>query len=358
MGPGPSDAHPRVLQAMATPLIGHLDPQFIEMMNETRAMLQEIMRTKNEMTFAVSAPGSAGMETCLVNLLEPNDTALICVHGVFGNRMADIAERCGAQAVRVDAPWGQPIDPALVEEAMKTCKPKIVAIVHAETSTGVLQPLERISELAHAANALFVVDAVTSLGGVDVRVDDWEIDALYSGTQKCLSAPPGMSPITFNARAMEVVRSRKTKVQSWFLDLNLVSGYVTGGAKRSYHHTAPVSSAYALREALCLVLEEGLENRFARHRRNHERLHDGLAELGIGFVVEEQFRLPQLNTVWVPAGADDAAVRGRLLSDFNIEIGGGLGDFAGKAWRIGLMGHSSSPNHVDMLLSALREILA
>ncbi len=342
---------------MATPLIGHLDPEFVTIMDEIRAMLQQVMRTKNEMTFAVSAPGSAGMETCLVNLLAPGDTALVCIHGVFGNRMADIVERCGAKLVRVDAPWGEAIDPARVEEALKTCRPRLVAIVHAETSTGVLQPLERISELTHAAGAIFVVDAVTSLGGVDVRVDDWEIDALYSGTQKCLSAPPGMSPVTFSPRAMDMVRNRAAKVQSWFLDLNLVAGYVTGGAQRSYHHTAPVSSAFALHEALRLVLEEGLEARFERHRRNHRSLRDGLEMLGIRFVVDEPYRLPQLNAVWVPEGADDAAVRGRLLSEYNIEIGAGLGDFAGKAWRIGLMGCSSTPNHVNMLLSALREIL-
>ncbi len=357
MGPGPSDAPPSVLRAMAAPLIGHLDPQLIVVMDEVKAMLQAIMRTKNEMTFAVSAPGSAGMEACLVNLLEPGDEAVVCVHGVFGNRMSDIVERCGARLCRVDAPWGRPIDPAQVKEALETCKPKLVAIVHAETSTGVLQPLEAISRLAHDAGALFVVDAVTSLGGVDVRVNEWRIDALYSGTQKCLSAPPGLSPITFSDAAIKAVKNRKTPVQSWFLDLNLVGAYVTGGAKRTYHHTAPVSSMFALHEALRLVLEEGLEARFARHRRNHERLVAGLDELNIEFIVEAPYRLPQLNAVKIPAGVDDALVRSRLLNEYHIEIGAGLGDFAGKAWRIGLMGASSTPNHVNMLLSALKNIL-
>lgn len=355
MGPGPSDAHPRVLRAMATPLIGHLDPQFIEIMDDVKAMLQEIFRTRNEMTFAVSAPGSAGMETCLVNLLEPGDEALVCTGGVFGNRMSDIVERCGARLTRVDAAWGTPIEPAAVKDALQNSKPKLVAIVHAETSTGVLQPLEEISRLTREAGALFVVDAVTSLGGVDVRVDDWSIDAIYSGSQKCLSAPPGLSPVSFSARAMEAVKKRKTKVQSWFLDLSLVSSY-WAGAKRTYHHTAPVSSIYALREALRLVLEEGLEARFERHRRNHELLREGLEELGFEFIVAPEYRLPQLNTVRIPAGLEDAPVRARLLNDYNIEIGAGLGEFAGKAWRIGLMGCSSTENHVNMLLAALRKI--
>ncbi len=356
MGPGPSDVHPAVLRAMSIPLIGHLDPQFIETMDDIRLMTQQILRTENEMTFAVSAPGSAGMETCLVNLLEPGDDAVVCVNGVFGNRMCDIVERCGATLHRIDAAWGTPIDPVQVEEVLKTCAPKIVAIVHAETSTGVLQPLEEISKLTHNAGALFVVDAVTSMGGVDVRVDDWGIDALYSGSQKCLSAPPGISPVTFSPGAMKVVTNRKTKVQSWFLDLNLVSSYVTGGAKRAYHHTAPVSSMFALHEALRLVLEEGLEARFERHRQSHELLKAGLVELGIEFIVEEQYRLPQLNTVRIPEGMDDAQTRSRLLNDYNIEIGAGLGDFAGVAWRIGLMGCSSTKNHVNMLLAALKQI--
>jgi len=356
MGPGPSGVHPRVLQAMATPLIGHLDPEFLAIMDDVKAMLQQVFRTRNDLTFTVSAPGSAGMETCLVNLLEPGDEALVCVNGVFGGRMADIVERCGAKLVRVDAPWGEPVDPAQVKAALETCEPKLVAVVHAETSTGVLQPLQEIGRLARDAGALFVVDAVTSLGGTDVRVDDWEIDAIYSGTQKCLSAPPGLSPVSFSPRAVQVLENRKTKVQSWFLDMNMVRNY--WGAQRAYHHTAPVSSIFALREALRLVLEEGLEARFERHRRNHELLRDGLEELGFGFVVAPQYRLPMLNAVKIREGLEDAPARRRLLNEYNIEIGAGLGEFAGKVWRIGLMGCSSTENHVNVLLAALRKMLS
>ena len=356
MGPGPSNVHPRVLKAMATPLIGHLDPEFLGVMDDIKQMLQQTFQTKNHLTFAVSAPGSAGMETCLVNLLEPGDEALICVNGVFGNRMADIVERCGAKLIRVDAPWGESIDPKQVKEALAKSKPKIVAIVHAETSTGVLQPLEEISQLAHDAGALFVVDAVTSFCGTQLKVDEWEIDAIYTGTQKCLSAPPGISPVSFSEKAIAALDNRKTKVQSWFLDLSLVKNYWEG-AKRAYHHTAPISAMYALREALRLVLEEGLEARFARHQKNHEHLRGGLSELGFEFVVKQGFRLPMLNAVKLPNGLDDAKARKQLLDDYNIEVGGGLGDFAGKIWRIGLMGESSNPNHVNMLLSALRDII-
>jgi alanine-glyoxylate transaminase/serine-glyoxylate transaminase/serine-pyruvate transaminase len=355
MGPGPSDVHPRVLRAMATPLLGHLDPQFLAMMDEVKKMLQEVFRTRNELTFSVSATGSAGMECCLVNLLEPGDEALVCVHGVFGNRMADIVERCGAKLVRVDAEWGTPIDPAQVKQALENCSPKVVAIVHAETSTGVLQPLEEISELARDAGALFLVDSVTSLGGADVRVDDWGIDAIYSGTQKCLSAPPGQSPVSFSARAVEAIKSRKTKVQSWYLDTTMIMNY--WGGDRAYHHTAPITSIYAIREALRLVLEEGLENRFARHRENHELLREGLERLGFEFVVAPEYRLPMLNAVKLPEGVEDGPTRKRLLNEYNIEVGGGLGKFAGKLWRIGLMGHSCDRNHVNCLLAALEDLL-
>ncbi len=356
MGPGPSDAHPRVLKAMATPLIGHLDPEFLKIMDEIKEMVQLTLQTQNQLTFVVSAPGSAGMETCLVNLLEPGDEALICIHGVFGNRMADIVERCGAKLIRVDAPWGEPIHPQQVKEALKKCKPKLVAIVHAETSTGVLQPLEEISQLTHDAGALFVVDAVTSYCGTEVKVDEWGIDALYSGSQKCLSAPPGLSPVSFSPKAVEALDNRKTKVQSWFLDLSLVKNY-WAGAKRAYHHTAPVSAMFALREALRLVLEEGLEERFKRHQRNHLLLRDGLEALGFEFLVDPAYRLPMLNAVKLPEGVDDAATRKRLLDEFNIEVGGGLGDFAGKIWRVGLMGNSSNANHINTLLGALKTIL-
>ena len=356
MGPGPSDAHQRVLKAMATPLIGHLDPEFIEIMDDIKLMVQKTFQTSNELTFVVSAPGSAGMETCLVNLLEPGDDAIICINGVFGNRMADIVERCGANVIKIEAPWGQPIDPDEVRKALATNQPKLVAIVHAETSTGVLQPLEEIGKMVNDAGALFVVDAVTSYCGAELKVDDWNIDAVYSGTQKCLSAPPGLSPISFSPRAVEALEQRKTKVQSWFLDLTMVKNY-WAGAKRAYHHTAPVSAMYALREAYRIVLEEGLENRFRRHYENHCLLRDGLRELGIHYLVDEKYRLPMLNAVKIPSSVDDAKVRKALLQQYNIEIGGGLGKFAGQLWRIGLMGESSTQNHVNMLLSALRQLL-
>ncbi len=356
MGPGPSDVHPRVLKAMATPLIGHLDPQFIEIMDGVKNMLRQLFQTKNDLTFAVSGTGSAGMETCFVNLLEPGDEALVCVNGVFGNRMCDNVERCGAKLVRIDAPWGQPIDPAQVKEALEKCSPKLVAIVHAETSTGVLQPLEEISKIVHDAGALLLVDAVTSLGGVDVRVDDWGIDAFYSGTQKCLSIPPGLSPVSFSNAAVDAMEKRKTKVQSWYLDLSMIRNYWSG-AKRAYHHTAPISMEYALYEGLNLIIEEGLEARFARHRRNHELLRDGLEAMDFEFLVAPEYRLPMLNAVKIPAGIDEAAVRSQLLNEYNIEIGGGLGDFAGKLWRIGLMGCSCTKNHVNMLLAALQQIM-
>lgn len=356
MGPGPSDVHPRVLKAMATPLIGHLDPQFIQIMDGVKDMLRQLFQTKNELTFPVSATGSAGMETCFVNLLEPGDEALVCVNGVFGSRMCDNVERCRAKLVRVDAPWGSPITPAQVKDALEKCRPKLVAIVHAETSTGVLQPLEEISRMAHDTGALFLVDTVTSLGGTEVKVDEWAIDAVYSGTQKCLSAPPGLSPVSFSAKAVETMEKRKTKVQSWYLDLSMIRNY-WAGAKRLYHHTAPVSMIYSLYEALRLILEEGLVARFERHRRNHELLREGLADLGFEFVVAPEYRLPMLNAVKIPEGVDDAAVRQRLLNEFNIEIGGGLGDFAGKVWRIGLMGCSCTKNHVNMLLAALQQIM-
>jgi alanine-glyoxylate transaminase/serine-glyoxylate transaminase/serine-pyruvate transaminase len=348
--------HPRVLKAMATPLVGHLDPEFIQIMDEIKEMAKQTFITENELTFIVSAPGTAGMETTLVNLLEPGDDAIICIHGVFGIRMAEIAERCGAKVIKVEAPWGEPIDPSMVGKALAACNPKLVSIVHAETSTGVLQPLKEISDLVHGAGALFVVDAVTSYTGTELRVDEWGIDAIYSGTQKCLSAPPGLSPISFSARAVEVLNNRQHKVQSWFLDLSLVKDY-WAGAKRAYHHTAPVSAMYALREAYRLVLEEGLENRWARHRQNHELLKNGLQSMGIDFLVEEPYRLPMLNAVKVPDGVDDAAVRSVLLNEYNIEIGAGLGQFAGKVWRIGIMGESSSPAHVNALLTALKEII-
>jgi alanine-glyoxylate transaminase/serine-glyoxylate transaminase/serine-pyruvate transaminase len=356
MGPGPSNVNQRVLLALATPMIGHLDPQFIQIMDEVMEMTRELFQTKNQVTSIISGTGSAGMETCFVNLLERDDTAVVCVNGVFGNRMCDIVERCGARLVRVDAPWGEPMDPVLVKKAIASCSPKLVAVVHAETSTGILQPLEEISKMAHDAGALFLADTVTSLAGTHVKVDKWGIDAVYSGSQKCISAPPGLSPISFSTKALEIMDSRKTKVQSWYLDMSMIRKYWTG-AKRAYHHTGPISMIYSIHEALRIVLEEGLEARFARHKRNHEMLKDGLEAMGFEFLVAPGYRLPMLNAVKIPKGFDDAEVRGRLLNEYNIEIGAGLGEFAGKVWRIGLMGESCTQNHINMLLGALKHIM-
>ncbi len=357
MGPGPSDVHPRVLKAMSTPLIGHLDPQFIQIMDEVKEMTRDLFQTKNDVTSVMSATGSAGMETCFVNLLERGDEAIVCVGGVFGNRMCDIVERCGAKLTRVDAKWGEPVDPSQVKEALKkTPKPKLLAIVHAETSTGVLQPLEEISKMVHEAGALFLVDAVTSLAGVPVKVDDWKIDAIYSGSQKCISAPPGLSPVSFSPDACKAMDARKSKSQSWYLDMSMIRNY-WAGAKRAYHHTGPISMIYSIHEALRLVFEEGLEKRFERHQKNHAILRDGLEALGFEFVVAPEFRLPMLNSIRIPTGYDDVTIRGRLLNEYNIEIGAGLGDFAGKVWRIGLMGESCTINHINMILSALKQVM-
>ncbi len=357
MGPGPSDAHPRVLKAMATPLIGHLDPEFVQIMDEVKSMVQQTFLTKNHLTFVVSAPGSAGMETCLVNLLEPGDECIICINGVFGGRMAEIADRCGATVHKVETEWGKVITPAQVKKTLKKCpKPKLVALVHAETSTGALQPLEEISDLVHNAGGLLMVDAVTSYCGVELRVDDWNIDAIYTGTQKNLSAPPGLSPVSFSPAAVKALENRKTKVQSWFLDLSLVKNY-WAGAKRAYHHTAPVSSVFALHEALAIVLEEGLENRWKRHQTVHKYLKQQLEALGFSYLVQKKHRLPNLNAVYLPKGVDEAKIRKALLLDYNIEVGGGLGAFAGKIWRVGIMGESCTKNHVNCLVGALKELL-
>ena len=357
MGPGPSDAHPRVLKAMATPLIGHLDPEFVGIMDEVKSMVQQTFLTKNHLTFVVSAPGSAGMETCLVNLLEPGDECIICINGVFGGRMAEIADRCGATVHKVETEWGKVITPAQVKKALEKCpKPKLVALVHAETSTGALQPIKEISDLVHNAGGLLMVDAVTSYCGVELRVDDWNIDAIYTGTQKNLSAPPGLSPVSFSDAAVKALENRKTKVQSWFLDLSLVKNY-WAGAKRAYHHTAPVSSVFALREALAIVMEEGLENRWKRHQTVHQHLKKELENLGFSYLVEKQYRLPNLNAVYLPKGVDEAKIRKSLLLDYNIEVGGGLGAFAGKIWRVGIMGESCTKNHVNSLVGALKELL-
>ncbi len=359
MGPGPSDVHPRILNAMARTTIGHLDPCFVSMMDEIKSLLQYAFQTKNELTIPVSAPGSAGMETCFVNLVEPGDKVIICRNGVFGQRMFENVTRCGGTAVMVDDAWGHAIDPQKLEDALKANPDaKIVAFVHAETSTGAQADAKTLVDIAHKFDCLTIVDAVTSLGGSPLKVDEWGIDSIYSGTQKCLSCTPGLSPVTFNDRAIEKVKNRKTKVQSWFLDLNLVMGYWgSGNAKRAYHHTAPINALYGLHEALVLLQDEGLENAWTRHQRYHLALKAGLEAMGIHFIVDEKNRLPQLNAVTIPKGVDDAAVRTRLLNEFNLEIGAGLGDLAGKVWRIGLMGHGANMKNVLYCLSALNIVL-
>ena len=349
LGPGPSQVHPRVLRALSTPLLGHLDPEFLTIMNAA-------FQTQNPFTIAVSGTGSAGMEAALVNLIEPGDTVIVGVNGVFGTRMADIVGRCGGTAANIEMPWGQIISPDQVEDRLKReGGAKAVALVHAETSTGAHQPLEGMGSLCRRYGALLIVDAVTSLGGVPVRTDDWGIDACYSGTQKCLSCPPGLAPLTMSPRALEVIKGRKTKTHSWYLDLAMIADYWAEG-KRAYHHTAPISMVYALREALRLVHEEGLEPRFTRHRRNSAALMAGLKAYGCGPQAQEGHRLPTLNCVTVPPTVDEGLVRKTLLSEFGIEIGGGLGPLAGKVWRIGLMGESSRQQHVVALLSALELI--
>ena len=357
MGPGPSDTHPRVLAALGAPTVGHLDPFFLQTMNEVQSMLRQVFQTENRLTLAVSGTGSAGMETCVVNLIEPGDRMIVGVNGVFGGRMKDVTERAGAEVTAIERPFGEVFSPEEVAAAVKEHSPKVVGLVHAETSTGALQPLEEIAKIVHDAGALLLVDCVTSLGGVPVKVDEWGLDAVYSGTQKCLSCPPGLAPVTFSQRALEAIDARKTKVASWYLDMTMVRNYWSDSS-RAYHHTAPINMNYGLHEALRLALDEGLENRFARHRRNHLALRDGLAALGIEYAVEEQFRLPMLNAVRIPDGVDDAAVRGRLLNEFGIEIGAGLGPMKGKTWRIGLMGEASSSRNVLLFLAALENCLA
>lgn len=358
MGPGPSDVHPRILEALGRTTIGHLDPQFIQMMDEIKTLLQYAFQTENALTLPVSAPGSAGMETCFANLLEPGDKAIVCINGVFGNRMVENVTRCGATAITVNDDWGKPVDPDKVATALKANPDaKLLAFVHAETSTGARSDARALAALAQQAGCLTIVDAVTSLGGIELKVDEWGLDAVYSGTQKCLSCTPGLSPVTFSERAAEVIRSRKVPVQSWFLDMNLVMGYWGGGAKRAYHHTAPINALYGLHEALVLLQEEGLENAWQRHARMHASLAAGLESLGIGFLVDSAFRLPQLNAVTVPEGVDEAAVRQQLLAESDLEIGAGLGALAGKVWRIGLMGHSARADNITLCLDALETAL-
>lgn len=359
MGPGPSDVHPRVLAAMARPTIGHLDPAFIGMMDEMKLLLQYAFQSKNALTIPVSAPGSAGMETCFVNLVEPGDKVIVCQNGVFGGRMKENVERSGGQAVMVEDAWGAPVDPNKLEDTLKAHRDAgLVTFVQAETSTGVESDVKTLAAIAQRHGCLTIVDAVTSVGGSPLRVDEWGVDAVYSGTQKCLSCTPGLSPVTFSERAAARIKSRKSKVQSWFLDLNLVMSYWSGEGKRAYHHTAPINALYGLHEALVMLAEEGLENAWARHKRHHQALRAGIEAMGLQFLVQESYRLPQLNAIKVPEGVDEAMVRQRLLKQYNIEIGAGLGSLAGKIWRIGLMGYSSNPKNVLFCLTALESVLS
>src|SRR5437870_7803511 len=355
LGPGPSPVNPRVLQSLSLPVIGHLDPAFLKIMDESMAMLRELFQTKNRLALPMSGTGSAGMETCFVNLLEPGDPVLIGVNGVFGTRMVDVAQRCGALVDTVEAEWGTALDPAQFRVALEKKHYKLVAIVHAETSTGVLQPVEEVSRLVHEHDSLLLVDAVTSLGGAPVRVDEWAIDVCYSCTQKCLSCPPGLSPVTFNERAVELVRKRKKKVQSWYLDLSMIEKY--WGSERVYHHTAPISMNYALHEALRIVLEESLEASWQRHRQVHEVFLREMRKLELEPAVAESIRAPMINAVRIPEGADDPKVRQRLYDDYNIEIGAGLGPLKGKIWRVGLMGHGARGENAVLLAKALRQLI-
>ncbi|MGD8671809.1 MAG: alanine--glyoxylate aminotransferase family protein [Thiogranum sp.] len=359
MGPGPSDVNPRILEAMSRPTIGHLDPVFVDMMDEMKDLLRYAFQADYELTMPVSAPGSAGMETCFVNLVEPGDKVVVCQNGVFGGRMKENVERSGGTAIMVEDEWGKAVDLNKVEDALKANPAaQILAFVHAETSTGAISDARGLAELAHKYECLVIADTVTSLGGSPLRVSEWGLDAVYSGTQKCLSCTPGLSPVTFSERAVAAVKSRKTRVQSWFMDLNLVLGYWGGGGKRAYHHTAPINALYGLHEALVILHEEGIEQAWERHRVNHLALRAGLEAMGLSFVVDEASRLPQLNAVSIPEGVDDATVRARLLNEYDLEIGAGLGPMAGKIWRIGLMGYASNRRNVLLCLGALDAVLS
>ena len=355
LGPGPSTVPPRVLRAMAHPLVGHLDPQFIALMDEVQELLRFVFQTDNRLTIPVSGTGSAGMEAALCNFIEPGDSVLIGVSGYFGERLCDIAARYGAEVRRLERPWGDVFAVEDVEQALQEKPAKLVAVVHAETSTGALQPIEGMAEVVHRYGGLLVIDCVTSLGGVPVNIDVWDVDIAYSGTQKCLSCPPGLAPLTVGPRALEVLQQRQTKVANWYLDLTELQKY--WGSERTYHHTAPISMNYALREALRLVYEEGLEERFQRHRTNAELLWEGLKALGLQLHVPLSHRLPTLTTVLIPKGVDEATIRRRLLQEYNIEIAGGLGAFKGRVWRIGLMGYSSRRENVLLLLSAMERLI-
>lgn len=359
MGPGPSDVHPRVLAAMARPTIGHLDPSFVQMMDELKILLQHAFQTRNTLTIPISAPGSGGMEACFVNLVELGDKVIVCQNGAFGGRMKENIERCGGVPILVEDAWGMAVDPGKVEDALRrNPDAKMLAFVHAETSTGVLSDARLLAQLAHRHGALVLVDAVTSLGGVPLLLDEWGIDAVYSGSQKCLSCTPGLAPLSFSERAVERVKARRSKVQSWFLDLSLLMGYWNGGGRRAYHHTAPINPLYGLHESLVMLQEEGLENAWARHARHHGALVAGIEAMGLSMLVHANDRIPQLNAVVVPAGVDEAEVRRRLLDDFNLEIGAGLGALSGRIWRIGLMGHSGNRKNVIYCLGALEAVLS
>lgn len=359
LGPGPSNVHPRVYRAMMAPVIGYMDPEFLQLLDDTQRPLRACFRTENDLTIAISGTGSAGMEAAIYNIIEPGDTVIVCVNGFFGTRMAEMARRCGAKVALVEADWGRLIEPEQVEAALAANpSAKAVAIVHAETSTGVLQPLAEISRIVHGHGALLLVDAVTSLGGCELRIDDWGIDVCYSATQKCLSAPPGMAPVTFSPQAMDVIAARRTPVASWYVDITLLRNYWGGGPARTYHHTPPMTMLYALREALRVVLEEGLESRILRHRRNAQALWAGLEAIGLRLHVAEGYRLPSLTTVRVPEGIDELQVRQGLLQEHNIEIGAGFGQLQGQIWRIGLMGYASTGANVLAVLHALESQLS
>ncbi|MFX1340662.1 MAG: pyridoxal-phosphate-dependent aminotransferase family protein [Promethearchaeota archaeon] len=357
MGPGPSCVPPEVYKALSCKTLGHLDPYFIKIMDEIQFLLQKLMNTKNKLTLPISGTGSAGMETCFVNLIEHNDPVLILTNGVFGVRMQDVAGRLGAQVDNIDFEWGTPIKPEIVKEKLEEKTYKSIAVVHAETSTGVRNPIGELSKVLRATESLFLLDTVTSLGGIEVKIDDWGVDAVYSGTQKCLSCPPGLAPVSFSDKAFSVISNRKSKVPNWYLDLSLIAQYWSGERSRVYHHTAPINMLYGLYQALLLIIEEGPVNVFKRHLENHKKLKEGLEKLGLEMYVEEPYRLPMLNAVTIPEGINDLKVRSTLLQEHHIEIGGGLGPLTGKIWRIGLMGHTARAENVERFLKALKKTL-